>query len=47
MSKLVADNRIITKCEMCEHEIDTLEDEMFCVNTIIMCVLCYEDTEYV
>lgn len=46
MSKLELENRIITKCEECSYEIDSLTEDMYCDNTIIICVLCHEDREY-
>lgn len=47
MSKIIPENRMITKCEFCTYEIDTLKEDMY-VNDCseIMCILCHEDQEY-
>lgn len=46
MNKITPENRMITKCDLCNSELDTMNDEMFCNDTIIYCSLCKDDSQF-
>ncbi len=41
--KIEPENRMITKCEGCLYEMDTLVDDMYAISSFIICTMCWDD----